>query len=140
MKDTLNQMVGGRAEWQQRLKFLFVGLSNTAVSFAVYTLMLGVLAAGTYRAGLAQLASYSAGMIWSFILNRKWVFKSGRKDHKTALRFAVAQLALMVISAVLITGLVRSFNAYPSIIWIVVMSLITVFNYFLLRHWVFKIP
>ena len=61
----------------QFLRFCMVGLGNTAVDFTVFFLLnqVGVL----YL--LAQVLSYSAGVVNSFILNRKWTFRMTRKTN-----------------------------------------------------------
>jgi putative flippase GtrA len=63
-----------RALWRkyaQFIKFNIVGVLNTGVDFAVFTLLLGVNV--PYQA--AQCVSYAAGTLNSFLLNKFWTFK-----------------------------------------------------------------
>ena len=61
----------------QFLRFCTVGLGNTAVDFNVFFL----LNLGGVPYLLAQAISYSAGVINSFIFNRKWTFRVERKAN-----------------------------------------------------------
>ena len=59
-------------KYEDFLKFSVVGAANTLVDFAVYTVLylLGV----PFR--VAQVFSYAAGTLNSYILNKSWTFKA----------------------------------------------------------------
>ena len=61
----------------QFLRFCTVGAGNTAVDFTTFFLL--TLAGVPYL--LAQVFSYSAGMVNSFFVNRKWTFGVARKTN-----------------------------------------------------------
>lgn len=69
-------------KYEDFLKFSLVGVANTLVDFTVYTVLylLGV----PYR--IAQVFSYAAGTLNSYILNKKWTFAraSGASAAKPA--------------------------------------------------------
>ena len=64
-------MFKNKAQTFQFLRFCTVGLSNTAVDFTTFFLL--NLAGVPYI--LAQMISYSAGVVNSFLINRKWTFR-----------------------------------------------------------------
>lgn len=62
-------------KWIPLIKFALVGVVNTLIDFAVYALLttIGV----NYI--LAQWISYSAGILNSYVMNRKWTFEKKKK-------------------------------------------------------------
>jgi putative flippase GtrA len=81
------------------LRFSVVGVINTAVDFGVFF----VLSLGMIPYLLAQLISYSAGVINSYFLNRRWTFKVKHKpDRLEVVRFIfVNGISLLVSSSLL---------------------------------------
>ncbi|MFJ5963181.1 GtrA family protein [Bacillus sp. NPDC093026] len=67
-----------RKRIQTFLTFSIVGASNTLIDFMTFFL----LTACFVPYFLAQCLSYSAGMLNSYIWNRKWTFKMKRKADK----------------------------------------------------------
>lgn len=118
-------------------RFITVGITNAAFSYAVFVLALSVLGGYAYRAGVAQMASYGLGSLWSFYGNRSWTFGSEGRVLRQALRFTLVQgLLLMASSALMsVTVDIWSWPAGPT--WITVMAFITVLNYLSLKYWVF---
>ncbi len=120
------------------LRFVVVGLSNFAVSFAVFRGLVAVLGSFEYRAAFSQVASYAAGTVWSFIWNRRFTFRSKGSISGQVARFFVLQAVLALVSSAVIGFLVdvRSFPA--SLTWLVVMGFITIVNYLVSKKWVFR--
>jgi putative flippase GtrA len=61
------------------LRFCVVGAMNAAVDFTVFFLL--TLSGVPYL--LAQVLSYSAGVVNSYFLNRKWTFQVKRKANRS---------------------------------------------------------
>jgi putative flippase GtrA len=80
------------------LRFCAVGLGNTAVDFAAFYLL--ALVGVPYL--LAQALSYSAGVINSFVFNRKWTF---RVTHKVNAWEALKFISVNVFSLLISSGL-----------------------------------
>jgi len=83
----------------QFLRFCTVGVGNTAVDFAAFFL----LTLGGVPYLLAQALSYAAGVVNSFLLNRKWTFRVARKANVLEVaRFIIVNgLSLLVLSGLL---------------------------------------
>lgn len=83
----------------QFLRFCTVGLGNTAVDFTAFYLLM--------QFGLpyllAQVLSYSAGVVNSYFLNRKWTFRVARKANvlEAASFVIVNGLSLLVSTGLL---------------------------------------
>src|SRR6185312_9167543 len=114
-------------------RFLVVGVSNTAVTLAVYAVLV--------RAGVppvaASVVAFAAGAVNGFRLNRAWTFRSARRGLDTGARYAlVAALgvglnALGVALAVHVAGLPKLAGE------LVALPPVTVATFVLSRAWVF---
>lgn len=123
-------------ERRQLVKFLVVGLSNTALSFAVFMAANRWLPEFDGRAGASQVLSYGAGILWSFMLNGGWVF-NGHSGSSAFARFLIVQLALLAATSLLIEAANQLLPGWHVASWFAVMAVSTVANYFLMRIWVF---
>lgn len=70
----------------QFVKYCLVGVLNTLVTFGVIYLCKSLLGMNMY---VSNALGYIAGVINSFLFNRQWVFKSGGKVYREAVRFVV---------------------------------------------------
>lgn len=87
------------AELWRFMKFAVTGVMNTAVDFLVFT-VLSWCGVGMY---LSQVISYSAGMLNSYTVNRKWTFKAdGSFVSAQMIRFIAANLCLLGLSLVVL--------------------------------------
>ncbi len=118
-------------------RFITVGITNTALSYAVFVLVLSLLGGYSYRAGVAQMASYGLGSMWSFYWNRGWTFGAEDRVLRQALRFTLVQGLLLMASSVLMSVTVDMWSWPAAPTWITVMAFITVLNYLSLKYWVF---
>lgn len=120
------------------LRFLVVGCTNTAVSFAVFLLAMALLPATLpWRAGLAQALSYAAGMAWGYVLSRAWSFRDSNRPSGSLGRYLVSQIGFLLLSSLLLHVAVDRLHAPKQAAWLATMAGITVVNYLALRHWVF---
>ena len=89
----------------QFVKFGIVGVSNTLLTFVVYTLLLKVF-------GVWYLAASAIGFIVGatngFLLNRRWTFREHVGDSLTPVRWAVVQRLRPGIDEVLLYLLVTT--------------------------------
>jgi putative flippase GtrA len=72
----------------QFIKFGTVGISNTLLNFAIYTLLLKVFSVW-YLAAAA--IGFAVGAVNGFLWNRKWTFRGHVGDALTPVRWAVVQ-------------------------------------------------
>lgn len=76
-------------------KFLGVGVINTLAGSLVMFLMYNVAHCGYW---LSSAANYIVGSIVSYVLNKKFTFRSKKNSLKTILRFAVSIGACYLIA------------------------------------------
>ena len=72
----------------QFAKFGIVGISNTLITFVVYTLLLKVF--GVWYLA-ASAIGFAVGAVNGFLLNRRWTFRGHVGDARTPLRWMVVQ-------------------------------------------------
>lgn len=120
---------------QQFIKFNLVGLLNTGLDFAVFTLLTFL---GVYYI-LAQCISYGVGMLNSYVLNKYWTFaQKGQLEPKQAIRFTVLNLGSLLISL----GLLALFKDQLELklIWAKLLATVatTLVNFAGSKLWVFR--
>jgi putative flippase GtrA len=128
-----------RSDFIQFLKFNAVGLLNTLVDFAVFTLLhsLGMLNTP------AQVISYSAGTANSFIWNKKVTFRDRNRGNKEGfdrmqlVRFIVLNLVVLGISVLLIHLLTDRLGIHVLVAKVLVTFVTVIINFFGSRKWVF---
>jgi putative flippase GtrA len=81
------------------------------------------------KTAIAQILSYASGILWSFYWNRTWTFTIKRTVSRQMRKFFLVQAGLLGLSALLIGILVDYLILSVTLSWIVVMTLITIFNY-----------
>lgn len=93
----------------QAVKFGLVGVLNTAIDFAIFS----ALRLLDVPVVLANVASTSAGMLFSFVANRRFVFSAAGSSwrRQAALFFLGTAFSMYVLQNLVIVGLLRLFPA-----------------------------
>ena len=123
--------------WQQRgIRYLLIGGWNTIFGFAVITILkftamppLNTVAAVTIASALSVIQSY--------VMQRKFVWRSKNEFHKEFFKFVLISISQYVTSVMLMTYLVdfRKFPLLPTQ-FIVSLSLVAI-TFVLMRSWTF---
>lgn len=133
-----------RREMTRLLRFGIVGFSATLIDFVVLT---GLKYFFGWPTVLANLISYSCGMIDSYMLNRHWVYPEAKsqRSHVQLFRFIFINLIGLLLNMVLLLGLEVVFNAllnnasYSYIpAKIGATGLVFLWNFFAYRFWAFN--
>ncbi|MFC4779371.1 GtrA family protein [Paenibacillus sp. GCM10023252] len=123
---------------RQFITFNLVGLMNTAVDFAIFTLLIWL----GLNVPLSQVVSYSAGMGNSYVMNRLVTFKSGKvtaaASRKQALRFLALNLAVLAVSLGLLHAATSWLGLHPLLSKLLVTGVTMVLNFVGSRSWVFR--
>jgi len=122
-------------------KFLGVGVINTLTGSAVMFLMYNVAHCGYW---LSSAANYIVGSIVSYVLNRKFTFRSKQNSLKTMTRFAVSIGACYLIAygaakplaMRLLSG--APVNIQENLGLVIGMGLYVLLNYIAQRFFAFK--
>ena len=119
----------------QFIKFAIVGVLNSAIQYLVF-LFLYSLTGTPYL--LASIIGYLAGMINSYILNRRWTFGSRSQKLFTELsRFVAVNLVSLGVNLGLLYLLVSTGVMIPQ--WAQVVAIVgsTLVNFVLNKVWTF---
>ena len=122
-------------------KFLGVGVINTLTGSAVMFLMYNIAHCGYW---LSSAANYVVGSIVSYVLNRKFTFRSKQNSLKTMTRFAVSIGACYLIAygaakplaMRLLSG--APVNIQENLGMVIGMGLYVLLNYIAQRFFAFK--
>jgi putative flippase GtrA len=121
---------------RQFIKFNLVGLLNTALDFALFSLLTWI---GVYYI-LAQCVSYGVGMVNSYTLNKYWTFaQKGRLEPKQAIRFLVLNLGSLLLSLLLLMFFKDSWGIAIIAAKLLTTVVTTLVNYAGNKLWVFRV-
>lgn len=129
----------------QFIKFGLVGVMNTAVDFLVYALLTWI----GMQYLVAQVFSYSAGTVNSYVVNKLWTFggkpeaggenpKAAKVDKGEFARFVLVNIGTLLLSIALLYVLKTGLGFHPLVAKIGVTAVTVVVNYIGSKLWVFR--
>jgi putative flippase GtrA len=119
----------------QFVKFGIVGVSNTTLTFAVYTLLLKVF--GVWYLA-ASAIGFAVGATNGFLLNRRWTFKEHVGDSLTPVRWAVVQGGGLAINEILLYLFVHDAAIDKLLAQAMATVVVTVSTFIVNRAWTFR--
>ena len=119
----------------QFVKFGIVGVSNTLISFAVYTLLLKVL--GVWYVAASGIG-FAVGAINGFLWNRAWTFRGHIGDALTPVRWFVVQTCGLLVNLGLIYLLIDGAGLDKLVGQAMTIAVVTVFTFLTNRAWTFR--
>jgi putative flippase GtrA len=119
--------------WQW-VRFVAVGVSNTALSWCVYATLeaLGV----PYL--LASAIAFAVGALNSYLLNRRWTFHSRGRPWPEVLRFGVVQCVGLGVDVGLLGFLTQDVGIHHLIAQAIVFPVASAVTFLLSRQWAFR--
>lgn len=122
-------------ELWRAVKFGLTGVANTLVDYLVFTVLV-ILNVNVY---FSQICSFSAGMLNSYLVNRRWTFQSKQRFFSLQIvKFILANLSVLAVSMLLLK-LFIDFAGWPVLIAKLGAVCITmVLNFIISRLWVFR--
>ena len=121
----------------QFVKFGIVGISNTLLTLAVYTLLLKVF-------GVWYLAASAIGFVVGatngFLLNRRWTFRGHVGDALTPVRWAIVQGCGLAVNECLLFLFVHDAHLDKLLAQVVGIAIVTTSTFFANRAWTFRSP
>lgn len=116
-------------------KFAIVGVANTLIDYGIFALLAQVFSIDVY---LAQVISYSCGILNSYIWNRSWTFQSeNRFFGPTLVRFLALNLCMLGIST-LVLALFLGFGFSKLTAKACTVAVTMVIGFLANRLWVFR--
>jgi putative flippase GtrA len=119
----------------QFVKFGIVGVSNTLISFAVYTLLLKAF--GVWYVAASGIG-FAVGAINGFLWNRAWTFRGHVGDALTPVRWFVVQSCGLLVNLGLVYLFVDGLGLDELTGQAATIAIVTVLTFFVNRAWTFK--
>ena|SRR6185437_6550948 len=119
----------------QFVKFGIVGVSNTLISFAVYTLLLKAF--GVWYVAASGIG-FAVGAINGFLWNRAWTFRGHVGDALTPVRWFVVQSCGLLVNLGLVYLFVDGVGLDELTGQAATIAIVTVLTFFANRAWTFK--
>lgn len=117
------------------LRFCIVGVGNTAADLGLFWLL--SWAGAPFL--VAQVLSYSAGVLNSYLLNRHWTFRiSSRANPREAAKFLVVNLLSLGASTAVLYGLHDLFHVGLGFAKVLAMAAAPIVNFIGNLLWVFS--
>lgn len=117
---------------RQFVRYLVVGVANTALSFLVYRLLLII---GMPYVVAAPVA-FMAGAVNGYVFNRRWTYAASDSTRARALYFVFAALGAAVTSG-LVLLVVRTAGVGKGEAYLVAVPPVTVATFLANRVWTF---
>jgi putative flippase GtrA len=118
----------------QFVKFGTVGVSNTLLTFLVYTLLLKVF--GVWYLA-ASAIGFFVGAVNGFLLNRRWTFKEHVGDALTPVRWGIVQGCGLALNLGLLYLLVDGASLDKLLAQAFATGVVTVLTFIANRTWTF---
>ena len=119
----------------QFVKFGIVGVSNTLISFAVYTLLLKVF--GVWYVAASGIG-FAVGAVNGFLWNRAWTFRGHVGDALTPVRWFVVQSCGLLVDLALVYVFVDGVGLDELVGQAMTTVIVTVLTFFVNRAWTFR--
>jgi putative flippase GtrA len=126
----------GRATLVQLVKFGLVGVSNTALTFVVYTVLLKLF--GVWYLA-ASAIGFAVGATNGFLLNRRWTFREHVGDSFTPVRWAIVQGTGLGVNEALLYAFVHHAGFDELVGQAFATVVVTVSTFFANRAWTFRV-
>jgi putative flippase GtrA len=119
----------------QFVKFGIVGVSNTLLAFAIYTVLLKVF--GVWYLA-ASAIGFVVGAVNGFLLNRRWTFAGHVGDSLTPVRWGVVQGCGLALNEGLLFLFVDGAGIEKLLGQACATAIVTVITFLVNRAWTFR--
>ena len=119
----------------QFIKFGLVGVSNTLLTFLVYTLLLKVF--GVWYLAASGIG-FAVGAVNGFVLNHHWTFRGHTGGSLAAVRWCVVQGCGLLVNLGVVYLMVESVGSDKLIGQAVATAIVVVLTFFANRAWTFR--
>lgn len=117
----------------QIIKFIIVGVSNTAITTSTYLLLVSL----GLNYNLSNVIGYIVGTLNSYIWNKSWVFKQNSSKAKTFVKFIMVNLITLSVNSIVLFELVSKENMGKFIAQLIATVIGMIINYILNKLWTF---
>jgi putative flippase GtrA len=120
---------------KQAIRYGVVGVSNTLITAVVIWVMMKMAGCSDV---LSNITGYAAGVLNSFVLNKKWTFKSSIVWTRGAVRFGVVFGICYLMQLGLLLYLNKHLTIDSYFNQLLAMAFYTVINFIMNKYYTFK--
>ncbi|MCE5227425.1 MAG: GtrA family protein [Porphyromonadaceae bacterium] len=120
---------------KQAIRYGVVGVSNTLITAVVIWVMMKMAGCSDV---LSNITGYAAGVLNSFVLNKKWTFKSSIGWTRGAVRFGVVFGICYLMQLGLLLYLNKHLTIDSYFNQLLAMAFYTVINFIMNKYYTFK--
>ncbi|MBN2660230.1 MAG: GtrA family protein [Tannerellaceae bacterium] len=120
---------------KQAIRYGVVGVSNTLITAVVIWVMMKMAGCSDV---LSNITGYAAGVLNSFVLNKKWTFKSTIGWTRGAVRFGVVFGICYLMQLGLLLYLNKHLTIDSYFNQLLAMAFYTVINFIMNKYYTFK--
>jgi putative flippase GtrA len=118
---------------KSHIRFLIAGCFNTCLTFVIY--VTGILLGINYM--IANSFAWTIGVIVSFLLNSKFVFRKAYK-HKIFLMFALSNVFSLVISMAMLSLMIKACSLNPILASVITIPVVVAISFLVSKFLVFR--
>jgi putative flippase GtrA len=118
----------------QIIRYALAGGLGTAAHLGVLVLTVERLGAGVVT---GSVAGFCAALAVSYLINRTWTFRDGRRQGGRFWRYALVCLGGLAINTGLMLALVEGLHWPYLLAQLSVIFIVPISNFLLSRHWAF---
>jgi putative flippase GtrA len=123
-------------EVRRATRFGIVGVANTAIDFIIFTTLVHFFQLPYLW---ANVVAFSVASLNSYIVNRRWTFRSSARDiHREALQYIVVLTIGFFINEGVLYLVVEKTSAAPLIGKLMATGISLIWNFLANRFWTFK--
>ena len=117
------------------IKYLIFGILTTVVSVVSYTVLASFIGINYL---ISNLLSWIIAVLFAFITNRLYVFKSSGKLKNEIIKFYISRMASLLIETLIMFIMVEVLNFDDLLVKIGAQFMVIILNYVLSKIFVFK--
>lgn len=126
---------------EEIINYLVIGVLTTIVSFVTYFICVTFFLNpnNSMQLQIANVISWVCAVIFAYLTNRKFVFKSENKQIKKEISsFVSSRILTLIVDMIIMFVLVTLLNYNDKISKLIVQVVVTVLNYIFSKLFVFK--
>ncbi|TSC91518.1 MAG: Uncharacterized protein CEN90_316 [Parcubacteria group bacterium Licking1014_17] len=124
-----------RLKNNQFTRFIVVGSLSTVINYGLFFLLLQIFSVNYY---LATVVGYVSGLVFGYLLNRRWTFQPVIKRRATELILYTGVYISSLVLSVVVLGVLVKFGLHPLIANIFGICFSTLSNFFGLKYLIFN--
>lgn len=124
------------ADVRRVIRFLVSGGSAASVEYLSFFMIIRL--AGSDSLVLPNALSFALGLLVSYLLNRRWVFRSKRSTGPQFIKYSSLAVTNLAISTILVATLASVVGINPFLAKLVAMALVATWNYFIFSKYLFN--